>query len=98
MAEVINKTSEMIFEDIFKDKKYRYPVFNGRYAFGFNSVVDDRPYKSNQNYDIGVHILTPAANIGTDETILRMASGQGKEVLVFYEILADSKKIMVKEK
>ena len=76
MAEVINKTSEMIFEDIFKDKKYRYPVFNGRYAFGFNSVVDDRPYKANQNYDIGVHILTPAANIGTDETILRMASGQ----------------------
>ncbi len=40
MAEVINKASEMIFEDIFTDKKYRYPAFNGRYAFGFNSIVD----------------------------------------------------------
>lgn len=91
MAEVINKTSEMIFEDIFKDKRYRYPVFNGRYAFGFNSIVDDRPYKANQNYDIGVHILTPAADIGTDETTLRMASGQGKEVLV---VLPDDRSFM----
>ena len=27
MAEVINKVSEMIFEDIFTDKKYRYPSY-----------------------------------------------------------------------
>lgn len=43
LAEVINKVSEMIFEDIFSDKRYRYPAFNGRYAFSFNQIVDDRP-------------------------------------------------------
>ena len=91
MAEVINKASEMIFEDIFIDKKYRYPAFNGRYAFPFNSTVDDRPYKANQNYDIGVHILTPAADMGTDETTLRMVSGQGREVLV---VLPDDRAFM----
>ena len=91
MAEVINKASEMIFEDIFTDKKYRYPAFNGRYAFGFNSIVDDRPYKANQNYDLGVHILTPAADMGTDETTLRMVSGQGREVLV---VLPDDRAFM----
>lgn len=91
MAEVINKASEMIFEDIFTDKKYRYPAFNGRYAFPFNSTVDDRPYKANQNYDIGVHILTPAADMGTDETTLRMVSGQGREVLV---VLPDDRAFM----
>lgn len=91
MAEVINKASEMIFEDIFTDKKYRYPAFNGRYAFGFNSIVDDRPYKSNQNYDIGVHILTPAADMGMDETTLRMISGQGREVLA---VLPDDRAFM----
>ena len=91
MAEVINKASEMIFEDIFTDKKYRYPAFNGRYAFSFNSTVDDRPYKANQNYDIGVHILTPAADMGTDETTLRMVSGQGREVLV---VLPDDRAFM----
>ena len=82
MAEVINKVSELIFEDIFSDKKYRYPDFNGRYSFAFNQIVDDRPYKSNQNHDIGVRVLTPGSDYGTEETTLRMRSGQGKEVLV----------------
>ena len=82
MAEVINKVSEMIFEDIFTDKKYRYPAFNGRYSFGFNQAVDDRPYKSGQGYDFGLRILTPWYEGGNDDTTLRMMSGQGREVLV----------------
>lgn len=91
MAEIINKVSEMIFEDIFTDKKYRYPAFNGRYSFGFNQAVDDRPYKSNQNYDVGVRILTPASEVSMEETTLRMISGQGKEVLV---VLPDDRAFM----
>ena len=88
MAEVINKVSEMIFEDIFSDKRYRYPApagnaaFNGRYTFPFNQTVDDRPYKSNQNYDVGLRILTPWYEGGNDDATLRMMSGTGKEVLV----------------
>lgn len=82
MAEVISKASEIIFEDIFSDKKYRYPEHNGRYNFAFNQIVDDRPYKSNQNNDIGVRILTPSSEYGEDDVTLRMMSGQGKEVLV----------------
>ena len=91
MAEIINKVSEMIFEDIFIDKKYRYPAFNGRYSFGFNQIVDDRPYKSNQNFDVGVRILTPASEYSMDDTTLRMMSGQGKEVLV---VLPDDRVFM----
>ena len=72
----------MIFEDIFPGKRYIYPEFNGRYAFGFNQFVDDRPYKANQNYDIGLRILTPWYDGSTDDATLRMMSGQGKEVLV----------------
>lgn len=82
MAEVINKVSEMIFEDIFTDKRYRYLAFNGRYSFSFNQAVDDRPYKVNQNYDIGLRILTPWYEGGNDDATLRMMSGQGREVLV----------------
>lgn len=91
LAEIINKVSEMIFEDIFTDKKYKYPVFNGRYSFPFNQIVDDRFYKSAQNFDIGVRILTPASDYGTDETTLRMISGQGREVLV---VLPDDRAFM----
>ena len=87
MAEIINKVSEMIFQDIITDKdlangKYKYQKFNGRYAFHYNQIVDDRPYKSVQKYDMGVHIVTPASDCATDEITLRMMSGQGKEILV----------------
>jgi hypothetical protein len=82
MPEVITKIAEMIFEDIFSSKKYQYPAFGGRYAFLFNQTVDDRPYKSNQNYDIGLRVLTPWYDGGTDDATLRMISGQGREVLV----------------
>lgn len=88
MAEVINKVSEEIFENIIADKRYRYPApagnaaFNGRYMFSYNQIVDDRPYKSNQNYDVGLHILTPWYEGGNDDATLRMMSGTGREVLV----------------
>lgn len=82
MSEIIGKLSETIFDEIFTDKKYKYPKWGGRYTFSFNQTVDDRPYKANQTYDIGVHILTPYADTVMDETTLRMVSGQGKEVLM----------------
>ncbi len=86
MAEIINKASELIFQDIITDKdlangKYKYYKFNGRYAFNYNQIVDERPFKSIQKYDIGVHVITPASDCGTDEITLRMKSGEGKEVL-----------------
>ncbi len=82
MAEVLSRVSELIFDDIFKENRYRYPAFNGRYSFSFNQIVDDRPYKANQNHDIGVRVLTPNSDYSGEETTLRMMSGQGKEVLV----------------
>ena len=79
--EIITKVSEMIFEDIFPGKRYIYPEFNGRYAFGFNQLVDDRPYKANQNYDIGLRILTPWYEGSTDDATLRK-SGRRKRSLL----------------
>lgn len=81
-SEVNAKVSELIFEDIFAEKKYRYPEFNGRYQFEFNRVVDDRPYKANQNHDITLHILTPNSDETLDENTLRVLSGQSHSVLV----------------
>ena len=66
----------------FSPAKIHLSAFNGRYAFFFNQAVDDRPYKANQNYDVGLRILTPWYDGSTDDATLRMMSGQGKEVLV----------------
>lgn len=72
----------MIFDGIYDEKKYRYPAFSGRYAFAFNQVVDEKPYKSTQSYDITLKILTPDSDERADETVYRIMSNQGNCVLV----------------
>lgn len=81
-GEVLQKVSEIIFEDIYDEKKYRYPAFNGRYAFAFNQIVDERPYKANQNSVISLKILTPNSDEISDENTMRLLSGQANCVLV----------------
>lgn len=81
-GEITAKASELIFDGLFDEKKYRYPAFNGRYAFGFNQIVDDKPYKAGQNYDITLKILTPNSDEIADETTMRMLSAQSRCVLV----------------
>lgn len=82
-SELTGKISELIFDGLYDEKKYRYPAFNGRYTFGFNQIVDERPYKANQNYDISLKVLTPNfTDAQMDETTLRMMSGQSKCVII----------------
>ena len=56
MAETIRKISEIIFEDIFSEKKYKY---SPEYNFPFNQNVDDRLYRGSQANDIGIKVITP---------------------------------------
>lgn len=79
---VLQKVAELIFEDIFPDKKYRYPAFSGRYAFAYSQAVDDQPYKAVQSHDIGLRVLTSRYDGGVDDSTLRIRSGQDREVLV----------------
>ncbi len=81
-GEITAKVSELIFDGLFDEKKFRYPAFNGRYAFGFNQVVDDKPYKAGQNYDITLKILTPNSDEIADDTTMRLLSAQSHCVLV----------------
>ena len=81
-SEIIAKVSELIFDGMYDEKKYRYPAFNGRYQFAFNQVVDNRPYKSNQSFDLTLKILTPYSDEMADEQTLRLVSGQSRCVLV----------------
>lgn len=82
LSEINAKTAELIFDGVFTDKKYRYPAFNGRYAFPFNQVVDERPYKNTSGYDLTLRIITPNSDDSTDEGTLRLTSGQSHVVLV----------------
>lgn len=55
IGEVINEVSNVIFEEIFTDKKYRH---SARYNFQFNQVVDNR-YRGKTTADMGVRVITP---------------------------------------
>lgn len=70
MGEIISEASSVIFDGIYKDKKYRY---SNRYMFAFNQKVDDRYYKGNQSNDIGITVITPYGGEYTDSA-LRMLS------------------------
>lgn len=78
MGEIIGEASTVIFEEIFKEKKYRY---SNRYMFPFNQKVDDRYYKGNQSNDIGVSIITPYDDDYPDSA-LRLRSAQEHTVIV----------------
>ncbi|MBQ1471780.1 MAG: BREX system P-loop protein BrxC [Eubacterium sp.] len=81
-SEKTMRVSSMIFDGILRDSKYIYPKFSGRYAFGYNQIVDDRPRKSGNPYEISLRIITPMYDGNTDPSALRLRSGQGMEVLV----------------
>lgn len=80
--EITAKVSEKIFDGLYSESKYRASELNGRYSYGFNRIVDNRPHKANQNYPLTLKILTPASDELSDETTLRLISGQGTSVLV----------------
>ena len=78
MGEIIGEASTVIFEEIYKEKKYRY---SNRYMFAFNQKVDDRFFKSNQSNDIGVTIITPYGGDYADSA-LRLLSAQESSIIV----------------
>ena len=80
--EITAKVSETIFDRLYSESKYRSSELRGRYSYGFNRFVDNRPYRTNQNYPLTLKILTPASDELSDETTLRLLSGQSTSVLV----------------
>lgn len=81
-GQITAKVSELIFDGLYDERKYRAPELKGRYSFGFNQIVDSRPYKANQNYPLTLKILTPNCDEITEDSTLRLLSGQSQSVIV----------------
>lgn len=78
LGEIIGEVSMVIFEEIYKEKKFRY---SNRYMFPFNQKVDDRFYKGNQSNGIGLNIITPYGSEYTDAA-LRLLSASEQSVIM----------------
>lgn len=81
MSEIIQKVSEVIFEEIYSNKKYSY---NSMYNFSFNQVVDDRNFRGNQGNEIGLKIITPYydSNVEMSREELKMMSSIENNLII----------------
>ncbi|MED4904264.1 BREX system P-loop protein BrxC [Parageobacillus thermoglucosidasius] len=79
-GEVIQKIGEIIFEEIYPDKKYKY---SSRYNFGFNAIIDDRTIRP-QIHQIGLKIITPYydSTVELNQAELKMMSMRENNVIV----------------
>ena len=80
--EVIQKAAEIIFEDLFADKKYRYPRFGSRYAFGFDKLIDDIPYYTNPSNSLKLEVITSQADYNSDDGTMINLSMQLQGIVV----------------
>lgn len=87
MAKVIQKASEIIFEEIYPDKKFKY---SAHYNFPFNQVVDDRVYRGLATNDIGVKVITPYYDPGTEMNQLVLKEMSQRENNLIVNLPADA--------
>lgn len=76
-AEVFQTVGDVIFEEIYTDKKYRYL---NKYDFGFNQLVDDR-VRGRQTEEIGLKILTPYYTDISDQQLLLQSAGENNLII-----------------
>lgn len=81
-SNVVGKISEILYGDIYSEEKIRAGDYKNRYIFEFNREIDNVPYKSNQNFDFGVKIMTPNSEFNGHDSNLRMLSGTSPDVYV----------------
>ena len=103
--DVIAALTKMTFDNIYTNNRYRVPKFNGRYTFGYNQFLDNRPSKGNQNNPITLRIVTPkytgtGSVIGTDDNSMSILSVNGEAVMrlpndsaVYYRDMQNALKI-----
>ncbi|MEY8001067.1 BREX system P-loop protein BrxC [Clostridium sp. Mt-5] len=80
-GKIIQKVSQIIFEEIYRNKKYRY---SARYIFGFNSIVDGRIFRGNQNIEIGIKVITPYFDHSAELTVqeLKLMSFEENNLII----------------
>ncbi|MEJ6952103.1 BREX system P-loop protein BrxC [Natronospora cellulosivora (SeqCode)] len=75
-AEVIKNIGDIIFEEIYTDKKYRY---SKTHDFPYNQMIDDK-VRGRQTEDIGIKILIYNNDL-TDQQLLLQSAGENNLII-----------------
>ena len=79
ISETINKVGEIVFEEIYKNNKFRY---SPKRDFSFNKYIDSTSYGLANN-EIGIRIITPYNDLDDmSEQDLRMLSARENNVII----------------
>lgn len=79
ISETINKVGEIVFEEIYKNNKFRY---SPKRDFSFNKYIDSTSYGLANN-EIGIRIITPYNDLDDmSEQDLRMLSARENNLIV----------------
>ena len=73
---IIERIGETIFGEIIRDKKYTYPLFNNRYVFPYDQLIDGHPYYSNALNALKVEVITSLSDYDSDEATMTSLSMQ----------------------
>jgi hypothetical protein len=76
-SKILKYVGDIIFEEIYTDKKYRY---NKKYDFPFNQIIDEMN-RGRQTEDIGIKILTPYYPAVDDRQLLLESSGENNIIV-----------------
>lgn len=77
VKKTIEKVGEILFEDIYPDKRYSYST---EYNFSFNKLVDDQA-RGRQKNEIGVQVLTPYSQFNSEEELKLKTSADDKVII-----------------
>ena len=86
-SQIISAITNIVYDSIYNNTRYRVLKFNGRYTFAFNQFVDNNLKKGNQNNQIGLRIITPrytgtTGDGNVDDTTLSMISARNQEAIL----------------
>jgi energy-coupling factor transporter ATP-binding protein EcfA2 len=85
--EIVDEFNKLIFDDILKKNKIRYP--DNKRDYQYTKKIDDKQY--GHEYEMAIHVITPLNDYYSDETTILMHSMNKDELIV---MLADDGRII----
>ncbi len=82
-GDVYKEMNSILFDTIYKEKKYHPAYLSGRYFFPLGQYIDDEAYgRTGQGEDMAIHIITGSYSGRDNNTIMAMKSAEAHQLLI----------------
>lgn len=82
-GDVYKEMNSILFDTIYKEKKYHPAYLSGRYFFPLGQYIDDEAYgRTGQGEDMAIHVITGSYSGRDNDTIMAMKSAESHQLLI----------------